>query len=310
MNKIDSRFLDFSFIVKGIRDEPPTSPKHNDQYIVGYYPTGDFAGRDNNIARYDNDKGWVFIHPQDCTGVYDICANEIWYWNGIWKKALGKNLIRYASNVMHERNDTPTTLEDNNGEYRYFDNTTNEVFYYQAGDWVKDNYTIGESILVVDGTYFYQRYCNGETFEKERNCDRLDDGGIFVVENLKLEYNNGSIKITTEYDTTFIYLFLTSQAFIRIYPSDTSNTASAGKEFYTETHTLTAQEVSDKSFTLSYSVESGEETNILCSVLGVIQPASVAFEVSGDTLSWYNKTLDGLLNSGDVFVVHYVKASA
>ena len=55
-------------------------------------------------------------------------------------------------------------------------------------------------------------------------------------------------------------------------------------------------------------VATGEETNILCFVQGVAQAAGVAFSVSGNTFSWDTKTLDGNLNAGDVFIIHYVKA--
>ena len=79
-------------------------------------------------------------------------------------------------------------------------------------------------------------------------------------------------------------------------------------ESVTETHVLTAAEVTAKSFNLTNNVKTGEETNILCFVQGVAQAAGVAFAVSGRTFGWTDKTLDGNLSAGDVFIVHYVKA--
>lgn len=77
----------------------------------------------------------------------------------------------------------------------------------------------------------------------------------------------------------------------------------------TDIHTLTAQEVTAKSFTLANSVASGQENNILLFVSGVAQTAGVDFSASGNSISWNNKGLDSLgLVAGDTFIVHYVKA--
>ena len=77
----------------------------------------------------------------------------------------------------------------------------------------------------------------------------------------------------------------------------------------TDIHTLTAQEVTAKSFSLAHSVASGQENNILLFVSGVAQIAGVDFSASGNSISWNNKALDTLgLIAGDTFIVHYVKA--
>lgn len=77
----------------------------------------------------------------------------------------------------------------------------------------------------------------------------------------------------------------------------------------TDIHTLTAQEVTAKSFTLANSVASGQENNILLFVSGVAQVAGVDFTASGNSISWNNKALDSLgLVAGDTFIIHYVKA--
>lgn len=313
MNKIDSRFLDFSFIVKGTRNEPPSNPNDRDQYIVGDSPTGDFEGHNNNLARYYRDKGWVFIPPEDCHEVYDMFTNEILYyesnsWIRRFKYFKGnasfmETQIQYITFIVNGVTEIPEYGE--HGDY-CFNITTKEMLYYQNNDWIKANFypSFGTQILVLNpSNNTWMKWCfDGEKFNEISGICV----GLYWVQNGNMQQDG---TIVFEGEKNYLYCF-DNNHLVRLYPSDTSSTASAGKEFYTETHTLTAQEVSDKSFTLSYSVESGEETNILCSVSGVIQPASVAFEVSGDTLSWNNKTLDGLLNSGDVFVVHYVKASA
>ena len=68
MNKIDSRFLDFNFIVRGMVNEPPVNPQAGDQYIVGANPTGAFEGASEHaIARYNGSR-WAF---------YDTFYNRI-----------------------------------------------------------------------------------------------------------------------------------------------------------------------------------------------------------------------------------------
>lgn len=77
----------------------------------------------------------------------------------------------------------------------------------------------------------------------------------------------------------------------------------------TDIHTLTAEEVTAKSFSLANSVASGQENNILLFVSGVAQTAGVDFTASGNSINWNNKGLDSLgLAAGDTFIVHYVKA--
>lgn len=304
MNKIDSRFLDFSFIVKGTRNEPPASPNYGDQYIVGNNPTGVFEGHANNLARYYRDKGWVFIPQEDCHEVYDIYENKLLTNISLYSF---QQLVYYIDYVVYGGD----TLPENNNLGSYFFNTaTNDFLFFNTSKNSWNSYSIGAGscILVFDNDYNgWCVYVKEEDTFKE--LDYITKSSLFIVER-GLILDTGRIEYSAMNNLYYLYTMRSFEGLVCLYPSDTSSTASAGKEFYTETHTLTAQEVSDKSFTLSYSVESGEETNILCSVDGVIQPASVAFEVSGDTLSWNNKTLDGLLNSGDVFVVHYVKASA
>ena len=73
-------------------------------------------------------------------------------------------------------------------------------------------------------------------------------------------------------------------------------------------HTLTAQEVTAKSFSLAHSVASGQENNILLFVSGVAQIAGVDFSASGNSISWNNKALDDIdLAAGDSFLIQYIK---
>ena len=81
-----------------------------------------------------------------------------------------------------------------------------------------------------------------------------------------------------------------------------------GSGTVTESHVLTAEEVTAKSFNLSNAVATGRETSVLLSACGVVQVAGIDFVVSGRTVSWTDKGLaDVDLAAGDVFVIQYQK---
>ena len=80
---------------------------------------------------------------------------------------------------------------------------------------------------------------------------------------------------------------------------------------FIEVHTLTADEVSAKSFTLSNSIASGEESNTICIVNGVAQVYNTDFYISGKNIKWTNLGLAAIgLLAGDTFVVLYRKANS
>ena len=87
-----------------------------------------------------------------------------------------------------------------------------------------------------------------------------------------------------------------------------NNTSAASAEFVTESHNLTAVEISAKAFSLANSVASGQESNVLLFVLGLAQVAGTDFTASGNLISWNGKGLEELhLSAGDNIIVHYAK---
>lgn len=81
--------------------------------------------------------------------------------------------------------------------------------------------------------------------------------------------------------------------------------------FANELHTLSTEEAAAKSFSLSGSIASGEESNILLSVENIAQVAGKDFTASGNTISWNGKGLDSIgMFAGDTFFVHYKKANS
>lgn len=82
---IDRRFLNVSFVVNGIANEPSASPApiKGTQYIVGDSGTGAFGNADeNDIARY-NGTSWTFTKPKlGNLEVFNLATLEILTWNG------------------------------------------------------------------------------------------------------------------------------------------------------------------------------------------------------------------------------------
>ena len=88
-----------------------------------------------------------------------------------------------------------------------------------------------------------------------------------------------------------------------------NNSASAVPVFVTESHSLTAAEVTAKSFSLSNSIASGQESNTLLFVSGIAQIVGTDFAASGNSISWNSKGLDSIgLATGDTFLVQYIRA--
>lgn len=56
------RFIDARLCIDGIATTAPDTPVVGTQYLIGASATGDFAGKDGNIAYYSA-KGWKFTAP-------------------------------------------------------------------------------------------------------------------------------------------------------------------------------------------------------------------------------------------------------
>ena len=75
----------------------------------------------------------------------------------------------------------------------------------------------------------------------------------------------------------------------------------------TETHSITSNDITKKSFTLANTIRTGEEKNTLLHVSGIAQIFDIDYCASGNSISWNNKNLDNIdLRPGDVFVIKYV----
>lgn len=85
--------------------------------------------------------------------------------------------------------------------------------------------------------------------------------------------------------------------------------SSGGSGLTNEVFTLTSDNISNKSLSLSGNIASGAESSVLCFVGGSAHFAGTDFTASGDSISWNGKTLDTVgLKEGDTVVVQYMKA--
>lgn len=79
--------------------------------------------------------------------------------------------------------------------------------------------------------------------------------------------------------------------------------------FVTEAHSLTAAEVTAKSFSLSHNIASGQESNTLLFVSGIAQIVGSDFTALGNSITWNSKGLDNIaLVAGDTFLIQYIRA--
>ena len=279
MNLLDRRFLNISLTVLGIANSPAENPAAGDQYIVGPAGTGAFEGAaENSIARY-NGSTWTFSAPRAGTiEALDVVAGTIIRFDGTsWVTVADFNsFIAPVLGIVPTGDELPATC----AEGAIFLNTSDNKLYTATAED-----TWNDGVALTSGA----RYASSSDFKiyqsdgTELHGSEVHDGGMF------LNKADGCIYV---YDAA-------TPAFRR----------NSAVEFTADFHTLTAEEATAKSFTLTHNVAAGHETNMLCFVSGVAQVAGTDFAVSGNTLSWDNKGLASIdLAAGDPFIVFYVKA--
>lgn len=85
---------------------PPTEPNSNDIYIIGSNATGDWEGKDKQIAFYDN--GWRFIEPREGFIFWINDEDKLYTYNGTnWVETVagGSNNSSSETNNIENLND-------------------------------------------------------------------------------------------------------------------------------------------------------------------------------------------------------------
>lgn len=277
---IDRRFLDVSLSVLGIANSPAENPVIGDQYIVGANPAGDFAtALPNSVARY-NGSAWKFSAPR--TGIMealDTSNDTILRYNGeTWEVIADFNsLIAPVLDILKSGATLPATCAA--GE-TFLNTTDNKLYSAEAEDTWDSGTAITINSRYASSTDFKIYESDGE----ELSGSDVPDGGMFL---------NKADNCIYVYDAA-AHAFKRNGADVSV----------------TEIHTLTAEELSGKSFHLNNSIAAGREGEVVVFIGGVSQLIGTDFTVSNNnTIAWTGKVLDtvGLL-AGDVFIVQYIKA--
>ena len=278
---LDRRFLSVNITVAGIANQPAANPVAGTQYIVGSNPTGAFeSATANSIARY-NGSAWKFTAPKaDGLEAINIETGQILRYNGsAWVAVLtfGTEVIAPVLAIVPTGSTLPVTAAAGDS----FLNTEDAKLYTATAADTWD-----------DGTLT----ANGSRYASSTDCKIYQsDGTALTASNIP----DGDLFLNKEDNSVYAYN-ASASAFVK---------AGASAKTFTETHILTAEEVTAKGFTLTHSIATGQESNILLFVSGVAQSAGVDFSASGDSISWDGKALDNIgLFQGDSFIVHYVMA--
>ena len=280
--KLDRRFLNVSFVVQSVANSPPDNPTAGTQYIVGANPTGAFAGAvANSIAYYDG-SSWVFTTPE--AGELEVLCvqtRELLSWNGIeWAVTIA---IDNNSNIAPVLAVVPsgTSLPATASEDDVFLKTDEAKLYTATGT---DTWNSGT--VVVNGG----RYASSTDHKIYTS-----DGSTLTPENVA----EGGFFLSKEDNRLYIY---DGSRFVRV--------GGSGATYAIDIHSITAAEITAKSFSLTRSIAPGQENNTSLSVAGLELAVGVDFVASGSTISWNGKGLDNAgLDVGDVIIVHYVTSA-
>ena len=280
--KLDRRFLNVSFVVQSVANSPPDNPTAGTQYIVGANPTGAFAGAvANSIAYYDG-SSWVFTTPE--AGELEVLCvqtRELLSWNGIeWAVTIA---IDNNSNIAPVLAVVPsgTSLPATASEDDVFLKTDEAKLYTATGT---DTWNSGT--VVVNGG----RYASSTDHKIYTS-----DGSTLTPENVA----EGGFFLSKEDNRLYIY---DGSRFVRV--------GGSGATYAIDIHSITAAEITAKSFSLTRSIAAGQENNTSLSVAGLELAVGVDFVASGSTISWNGKGLDNAgLDVGDVIIVHYVTSA-
>ena len=331
MNRLDSRFIAHNFTVKGKRATPPNSPTTGDQYIVAPNATGAFEGVEaNSLALYNGDR-WIFTTPEVGAVVYSLNREHFLEYDGYNWVSTNFNPKGTSTSVIEVR-----YLVDYIGMYQnptkgvYCLNPSDAKIYHATAAGTFDSGTAAADGYYLDAygqLYFVE---NGRVEDMGVRMDssttNYAPNGVYFVERGRLNEDDGGTRTITYPDSYTVYWIENAFSangyhevvFTQIFPAvDVPIEAVTQylKEWVTETHTVTAEEATNQAFTLSNEVMDGEETNVICFVQGLAQPAGTAFCINTDygvesNVEWSSQTLDGHISAGDEIIVQYIKANS
>ena len=180
-------------------------------------------------------------------------------------------------------------------------------FVHNRTLWTRSNGSWSSSDIAIGTRFAAKKYINSldpRIYEITGNADY-----DFISDCSWLSVFNGSSFLNKADNYIYVY---NGTEFVKSNSSASTANPSAAVNvpvFFTESHSLTATEVNAKSFSLSNSIASGQESNTLLFVSGIAQTVGTDFSASGNSISWNSKGLDSIgLAAGDSFLVQYIKA--
>ena len=91
-----------------------------------------------------------------------------------------------------------------------------------------------------------------------------------------------------------------------VYPQAVSAT---GSDNILEFHSLTAEDIASKGFSLAHNIADGLQSNVSISLNGIPLVKNVDFSISEHSIVWDTMSLDAFgLQSGDILIVSYKPA--
>lgn len=105
-------------------------------------------------------------------------------------------------------------------------------------------------------------------------------------------------------DRVWLYVDENDGSFKQKNPDGSIVNFSAGTQITSETIQLTPQMMIDKAFTLAHAPQSVRSV-ILIPAGGPPQLPEIDFDIAGSQLVWNGLGLDGILEAGDLILVHY-----
>ena len=302
MNKLDPRFLKGNlYLIDSIFDGDNANVGNAASY-EGYYfllldeqTTGQCAPAPANTIVYSDGERWVKFMPEDKSYILSYGEDLYQIFRGTLTElfSYGKKYPTVDKIVKEIKySSTKPTKNGSNATYAVGDviYLTNDAKFYtvtevgntgtltwDTGTAIEGSYVALLEKISPNSVYIYNNDGNGnETF----NSIWIGEEPIFYSKEDSKLYQ----VVCDRENSTYSFISV------------------GGAQLRMDTHTLTAEEVTAKSFTLSSPAVS---TSAICFVEGLAQAVNVAFAISGDTFSWDGKTLDGHLQAGDVIIVQY-----
>lgn len=286
----ERRFLDVRLCVDDIVTTAPAEPVVGKQYLIANNATGDFAGKDNQIAYY-SPKGWKYTIPTigqlEVFNVKDLKFYRYetagWVAYDVASSRVKDPVIAMVKSGLEEN--LPTTCEV--GEI-FIATDTGKVF--TAAE--KDDFGTGVASAL------------GDRYASTTDAKIYNSTGTSFVSETVLD----TVMFVSKADDN-IYAYDADSATFRNLTSIQDNPLYR-KHTETVVHTLTAAEITAKAFDLPKYAEI--ECGVLLSIGGVIQTPTTDFVVENNTaqktstLTWDGKGIEDIhLVEGDVCVISF-----